>query len=77
MEVLKNKRKNKFIKWFSKVNNISEEEGKKSLNFEEKNESKNLSNEEEKLKYDNKDTTFNTENKASIQTNSTEITKEN
>ncbi|ORY32344.1 hypothetical protein LY90DRAFT_673524 [Neocallimastix californiae] len=77
LEVLKNKRKNKFIKWFSKVNNISEEEGKKSLNFEEKNESKNLSNEEEKLKYDNKDTTFNTENKASIQTNSTEITKEN
>jgi len=35
---IKEKRKNKFIKWFSSVNNITEEEGRKSLNFEEKEE---------------------------------------
>jgi len=38
LKLINNKRKAKFVKWFSKVNNISEEEGKKSLAFDEKKE---------------------------------------
>jgi paired amphipathic helix protein Sin3a len=41
LEILKNNRRNKFIKWFSKVSNISEKERGKSLDFEEKREKRN------------------------------------
>jgi len=43
LKAIRDRRKNKFIKWFATVNNISEEESKKSLAFDEK-ETTNIDN---------------------------------
>jgi len=72
LEILKNKRKNKFIKWFSKINNISEEEGKLSLNFSEKKETnivtvneKTLDTKDNNISISNNDIMVSNSNKSS------------
>ncbi|OUM63677.1 hypothetical protein PIROE2DRAFT_9749 [Piromyces sp. E2] len=47
LKLINNNRKEKFIKWYSKINNLSEEEGKKSLAFDEKKEVNKENNKQE------------------------------